>query len=155
VITASDTRGRKDDPSGDTAARLLERAGHRIVHRAWVRDRTSALRRAARSALAKATVDVVVVTGGTGVADRDCTPEALGPLMDKRLPGFGERFRALSVRQVGSASWLSRADAGIARGRLLVLLPGSTAAVTLAVRRLLVPELGHVVRLLGRFAGGS
>ncbi|HYM80729.1 MAG TPA: molybdopterin-binding protein, partial [Candidatus Limnocylindria bacterium] len=155
VITVSDTRGRGDDPSGDALARLLERAGHRIVARAWIRDEPGPLRRAARAALARPAVDVVVVTGGTGVAARDRTPESLEPLMEKRLPGFGERFRALSERQVGSAAWLSRAEAGIARGRLLVLLPGSTAAVTLAARRLLIPELGHVVRLLGRFPGGS
>ncbi len=94
---------------------------------------------------------MLIVTGGTGVAPRDVTPEALAPLVERWLPGFGERFRALSVAEVGAAAWLSRAAAGVARGRLLVMLPGSTAAVTLAVRRLLLPELVHAVRLLGRF----
>jgi len=155
IVTVSDTRDADDDPSGDRIARLLERAGHAVSARAWVRDRPAAIRRAARAALERRDVDVVILTGGTGIAPRDGTPEAIAPLIDKPLPGFGERFRALSSAQVGSAAWLSRAGAGVARDRLIVFLPGSTAAVELAVRRLIVPELGHVVRLLGRFHEGD
>ena len=155
IVTVSDTRGPKDDPSGDRIAALLERAGHAVASRAWVRDRVPAIRRAARAALERRDVDVLILTGGTGIAPRDRTPEALAPLIEKPLPGFGEQFRALSSAQVGSAAWLSRAGAGIARDRLVVFLPGSTAAVELAVRRLIVPELGHVARLLGRFHEGD
>ena len=151
IVTVSDTRGPRDDRSGDRIARLIERAGHGVISRAWVRDDVRAIRAAVRAAVRLRAVDVVITTGGTGIAPRDRTPEALAPLVDRWLPGFGERFRALSQNEVGSAAWLSRAEAGVAAGRLLVLLPGSTAAVTLAVRRLLLPELGHVVRLLGRF----
>jgi molybdopterin adenylyltransferase len=150
VITVSDTRSRSEDASGDTIARMVGHAGHRVASRTLVRDQVPAIRRAVRAALANKTVDVVIVTGGTGIASRDVTPEALEPLVETPLPGFGERFRALSVAQVGSAAWLSRAGAGIARGRLVVALPGSPHAVELALAELVIPELGHVVRLLGR-----
>lgn len=151
LLTVSDTRGRERDQSGALIQRLLERAGHVVATRAWVPDEPEAVRRAARAALRRPEVDAVIATGGTGVAPRDRTPEALGPLIRKWLPGFGERFRALSHSQVGSAAWLSRAAAGVAAGRLLVMLPGSPAAVELAMRRLLLPELAHVIRLVGRF----
>lgn len=126
-----------------------------MVSRAWVRDEAPAIRRAVRAALARRDVDAVLVAGGTGVAPRDVTPEAVAPLVQRWLPGFGEMFRMLSMRQVGSAAWLSRAAAGVARGRLLVILPGSPAAVRLAADRLLVPELAHAARLLGRFPRGE
>lgn len=155
IVTVSDTRGRDDDPSGDLLARRVERGGHAVVARRWVRDQAAAIRRTVRGALARRDVDAVLVTGGTGVAPRDVTPEAVTPLVQRWLPGFGERFRALSERHVGSAAWLSRAAAGVARGRLLVILPGSPAAVRLAADRLLVPELAHVARLLGRFKRGE
>jgi molybdenum cofactor biosynthesis protein B len=151
VVTVSDTRSKRNDPSGDVITRMLERANHQVLVRNWVSDRIAAIRRAVRAALLRK-VDVVILTGGTGLAPRDRTPEALEPLIEVALPGFGERFRALSTDEVGSATWLSRAGAGVAKGRLLVWLPGSTAAVTLALEQLLIPELGHAVRLLGRFA---
>jgi molybdenum cofactor biosynthesis protein B len=150
-VTVSDTRGRADDPSGDLLARRVELGGHAVVSRAWVVDEARAIRRVVRAALARRDVDAVLVTGGTGVAPRDVTPEAIAPLVQRWLPGFGEMFRMLSQRQIGSAAWLSRAAAGVARGRLLVILPGSPAAVRLAANRLLVPELAHAARLLGRF----
>ena len=150
IVTVSDTRGPADDRSGDTLQRRLERGGHRVVDRAWVADETQAIRRRVRRALARADVDAVLVTGGTGVTPRDVTPEAVGPLVERWLPGFGELFRTLSYGEVGGAAWLSRAAAGVAKGRLLVILPGSPAAVRLAMDRLLVPELAHVARLLGR-----
>lgn len=150
IITVSDTRRGAEDVSGARAAELVARSGHVVVARAWTRDEIVAIRSALRAALRDRRVDGVVLTGGTGVAARDRTPEAVAPLIDRWLPGFGERFRAASERQVGAAAWLSRAGAGIARGRLIVFLPGSTAAVDLALRRLVLPELGHVVALLDR-----
>jgi molybdenum cofactor biosynthesis protein B len=155
IITVSDTRGRATDPSGAALARGLERAGHRVLSRAWVKDEVAAIRRTLRSALASDRVDAVLLTGGTGIARRDRTPEALRPLIELELPGFGELFRFLSYRQVGSAAWLSRAGAGIAKGRLVVWLPGSPPAVRLAVTKLLGPELGHALGLLGRQPGGA
>jgi molybdenum cofactor biosynthesis protein B len=154
-VTVSDTREPKTDASGDLLERAFVQAGHRVAARRWVRDERSAIRRAVGTLLQRRDVDVVVVTGGSGIAPRDVTPEALRPLMRPELPGFGERFRAISAQQVGSAAWLSRATAGVARGRLLVLLPGSPRAVALAAEELLIPELGHVVRLLGRLPRGE
>ena len=150
IVTVSDSRRGAEDTSGARIEELLTRAGHRVVTRAWVTDDPAPLRRTVRGALARAEVDVVIVTGGTGIAPRDRTPEALVPLMQTFLPGFGERLRALSVEQVGAAAWMSRTCAGVASGRLLVLLPGSRAAVDFALRKMLLPELHHVVRLLGR-----
>ena len=151
ILTVSDTRHAATDTSGAVIERLLVRARHRVVRRAWVRDERTAIRRAARAALARPEVDVLIVTGGTGLAPRDVTPEALTPLIERWLPGFGELFRWVSMGQVGSAAWLSRAAAGVARGRLVVMLPGSTPAVTLAMKRLILPELIHAARMLGRY----
>ena len=150
ILTVSDTRRGSEDRSGAAIERLLIGAGHSVAVRAWTRDDMAAIRRAARAALSRRDVDVLIVTGGTGAAPRDRTPEALDPLIDRPLPGFGELFRARSVAQVGAAAWLSRAAAGVARGRLLVMLPGSTSAVELALEELLLPELAHVVRMIGR-----
>ncbi len=151
IITVSDTRRDAEDTSGALAESLLTGAGAVVVSRAWVRDQVAAIRSAARRALAGRGTDVVLFTGGTGVAPRDVTPEALEPLLERALPGFGERFRQRSWASVGSAAWMSRAGAGVARGRLVVYLPGSTGAVRQALEELLIPELAHVVRLLGRF----
>jgi molybdopterin adenylyltransferase len=151
IITVSDTRRGAADLSGAHAALLIERSGHRVVTRAWVSDDARAIRRVLRDVLARPAVDVAVITGGTGIAPRDRTPEAVGPLVDRWLPGFGELVRAQSVVQVGMAAWLSRVAAGVAGGRLVVMLPGSRAAVDLALTRVLLPELAHAVRLLGRF----
>ncbi|HTK32652.1 MAG TPA: MogA/MoaB family molybdenum cofactor biosynthesis protein [Candidatus Saccharimonadaceae bacterium] len=150
VITVSDSRRGRDDTSGAALTALLERAGHVVAMRGWVGDDAAAIRRAVRESLARADVDAVLITGGTGIAPRDVTPEAVAPLLDRTLPGFGEAFRVFSLSDVGPAAWLSRAGAGVARGRLVVWLPGSRRAVTLALRRVLLPELGHAVRLLGR-----
>lgn len=151
IVTVSDSRRGADDTSGARIAALLERAGHVVAARAWVRDEPAAIRRAVRTALARPDVDLVVVTGGTGLAPRDRTPEALEPLIERPLPGFGETFRTLSLEQVGAAAWMSRAAAGVARGRLLFMLPGSIRAVDLAMRRLIVPEIAHALRTMGRW----
>jgi molybdenum cofactor biosynthesis protein B len=150
IITVSDTRGAREDKSGDLAAGLLEGAGHQVSSRAWARDEVAAIRRAVRAALARRATDVMILTGGTGVSPRDRTPEAVRPLLDYELPGFGEMFRSLSVAEIGTAAWLSRAGAGVSRRRLVVYLPGSPAAVELALRRVLIPELAHLLFILGR-----
>jgi molybdenum cofactor biosynthesis protein B len=152
VITVSDTRRGDADTGGALVERLIGRAGHRVAVRAWVRDDAREIRRAAGAALARRDVDCVILTGGTGLSPRDRTPESLAPLAEKWLPGFGELFRVLSLKQVGAAAWLSRAAAFVARGKLVVTLPGSTAAVELAMKKLLLPELAHTLRALGRFS---
>lgn len=144
VITVSDTRTLETDTGGALLAELLEAAGHRVLERAVVRDDVEAIRAAVRAALACEAAHAVLLTGGTGIAPRDVTPEAIAPLLERTLPGFGELFRMLSFEEIGSAAILSRATAGIAAGRVVAALPGSRAAIRLALERLLLPELPHL-----------
>ena len=148
TVTGSDTRTDADDEGGAVLVERLRAAGATVVEHARVRDEPEAIRAAVEALLARSDVDAVVTTGGTGIAPRDQTLEALAPLLDKTLDGFGEALRRLSWEQVGARSMLSRAAAGVARGRILVMLPGSPKAVTLAVDALLAPTLGHMVALL-------
>ena len=145
VITVSDTRTAETDTGGRLLQQLLEGAGHTLCHRTWVRDDVTAITGAIDAAV-QAGADVVVTTGGTGIAPRDVTYEAVTGLLEKRLDGFGELFRLLSYRAIGTAALLSRATAGVARGVVIVALPGSEAAVRLAVTEVLLPELVHLVQ---------
>ena len=144
IITASDTRTPESDVSGQLIAERLIAAGH-LVHR-YVVERDEAARIAAliRDFGAAGCV-VVVVNGGTGIAKRDSTFEAIDGLLEKRLPGFGELFRMLSFQEIGAAAMLSRATAGLAGSTLIFSVPGSPNAVELAMDRLIVPELRHLV----------
>lgn len=145
VITVSDTRTVENDTSGRTLADLAQGAGHRIETATIVPDEVAAIRRAVREALRSDAVDVVVLTGGTGFSPRDVTLDAVEPLLETRIDGFGELFRMLSWQQVGSAAMLSRAAAGLVGGRAVFLLPGSTKAVALAMESLILPEAGHLL----------
>jgi len=144
VITVSDTRTLADDSGGALLVELLEGAGHPIVGRALVPDDIDAIQHALDEAVMRDDVAAVFVTGGTGIAPRDVTPEALLPVLDRVIPGFGELFRSLSYQEIGAAALLSRALAGVVRGRLVAALPGSRAAIRLAMEKLLLPELGHL-----------
>ncbi|MCX5739997.1 MAG: MogA/MoaB family molybdenum cofactor biosynthesis protein [Proteobacteria bacterium] len=144
VITVSDTRTLADDSGGALLVELIESAGHRVVDRSIVPDEVDAIRAAVDVAVMRDDVHAVLLTGGTGIAARDVTPEALEPILDRVIPGFGELFRALSYQEIGSAALLSRALAGTVRGRVVVALPGSRAAIRLAVEKLLLPELPHL-----------
>jgi molybdopterin adenylyltransferase len=144
VLTVSDTRTLETDAGGALVAELLAGAGHPLVSRELVRDDAEAIRSAALAALAQPEVRALIVTGGTGVAPRDVTPDALEPLLERPLPGFGELFRMLSFAEIGSAALLSRACAGLRGGRLVFVLPGSRGALRLAMERLILPELGHL-----------
>lgn len=148
VVTASGSRTEEDDTSGDLIRERVGRAGHRVVESMVVPDHTVEIRWAVQGLLARGDVDVVVVTGGTGFSPRDVTVEAVSPLFEEEVVGFGELFRMLSWEQVGSAAMLSRATAGVARGRALFLLPGSPKAVALAMDRLILPETPHLVGLV-------
>jgi molybdenum cofactor biosynthesis protein B len=148
VVTVSDTRTPDTDVSGARIRAALEEAGHRVVSYAILPDEPARIREHVERVLVDPGVQAVIVNGGTGIAPRDTTYEALTALLEKRLEGFGELFRMLSWEQVGAAAMLSRAAAGVARGKILASLPGSPDAVELAMRRLLVPELGHMARLL-------
>ncbi len=148
VLTVSSSKGPDDDASGRSARDLLAAAGHSVADYRVVRDDRRAIAAAVREWVRK--VDVVVVTGGTGVTRDDVTVEALRPLFEKELPGFGEMFRALSARRVGSAAFLSRAAAGVAKSTAVFCLPGSPDGVRLALKSILLPELPHLVGLLRR-----
>jgi molybdenum cofactor biosynthesis protein B len=143
VITVSDTRTLETDTGGARAVELLEGAGHRVVAREIVRDEPAAIAAALRAALA-GEARALVVTGGTGVAPRDVTPETVEPLLERVVPGFGELFRALSYQEIGSAALLSRALAGLVDGRVVFVIPGSRGAVSLALEKLVLPEIGHL-----------
>jgi molybdenum cofactor biosynthesis protein B len=144
VITVSDTRTLETDKGGALVAELLEGASHVVASRVVVKDDPDAIRQAVEGALAADGVRAVVLTGGTGVAPRDVTPESVAPLLEREVPGFGELFRMLSYEDIGSAALLSRALAGLARGRVIFVLPGSSGAVRLAMEKLILPEIGHL-----------
>jgi molybdenum cofactor biosynthesis protein B len=154
VITVSDTRTLADDSGGALVCELLEAAGHEVALREIVKDEREAIRAALARALASADCAAVVLTGGTGISPRDVTPEAVEPLLERALPGFGELFRQLSFAEIGAAAMLSRALAGLARGKPVFALPGSRAAVRLALDRLILPELGHLAGEAGKEARG-
>lgn len=150
VLTVSDTRTAADDRSGDLLVSALEAAGHRVAAREIVPDEPTRVDAILRRWLAEGEAEVLVTTGGTGIAVRDTTVEVVERLLDKRLDGFGELFRMLSHREIGAAAMLSRAVAGLAGRTVLFALPGSSAAVRLALEELIVPELPHVLRELRR-----
>ena len=150
VITVSDTRTEDTDTGGRAIVEVLTAAGHEIVGRAIVKDDPEFLRDAIGRQLANPAVQAIITTGGTGITSRDSTFEAVSGMLWKRLDGFGELFRMLSYHQIGAAAMMSRAVAGTVAGRVVVSLPGSEAAVRLALEKLLVPELGHLVREASR-----
>ncbi len=148
IVTVSDTRTMDTDTSGGAARRLLEEAGHRVVAYTIVPDEPARVRELVSVFVADPAIDAVITNGGTGLAPRDTTYEAIVGLVDKRLDGFGELFRALSYAEIGAAAMLSRAVAGVAGDTVVASLPGSTAAVELALSKLLLPQLGHMVQLV-------
>ena len=150
VITVSDTRTEDTDTGGRAIIELLTAAGQEIVGRTIVKDDAELLRDAIGRQLANPAVQAIITTGGTGITSRDCTYEAVNAMLWKRLDGFGELFRMLSYQQIGAAAMMSRAVAGTIAGRVIVALPGSEAAVRLAIEKLILPELGHLVREAGR-----
>ncbi|HEV8579894.1 MAG TPA: MogA/MoaB family molybdenum cofactor biosynthesis protein [Thermoanaerobaculia bacterium] len=145
VVTVSDSRSPEDDTSGDAIRNLISTSGHRIANSTLVRDDVAAIREAVRRSLALPEVDVVVATGGTGFSPRDLTLEAVRPLLERSVDGFGELFRMLSYEQVGAAAMLSRAAAGLIGAKAVFLLPGSPKAVALAMEKLILPEAAHLL----------
>jgi molybdopterin adenylyltransferase len=145
VLTISDTRTPETDTGGDTIDELMRGAGHEVVERDIVGDDATRIRTKLLDLLARSDVDAVITTGGTGISARDTTYEVVDRMLEKRLDGFGEIFRMLSYEEVGAAAVLSRAVAGAVGDKLVACLPGSRNAVRLAVEKLLVPEIAHVV----------
>jgi molybdenum cofactor biosynthesis protein B len=144
ILTISDTRTADTDKSGAIIADLLTEEGHTVTGRKIVKDDAGAVTDAVRGQLS-GHARAIITTGGTGISPRDNTYEAVTSLFDKRLDGFGEIFRMLSYEVIGSAAMLSRACAGVAKGKVIFVLPGSTPAVKLAMARLILPELTHIV----------
>jgi molybdenum cofactor biosynthesis protein B len=145
VITVSDSRTPETDTGGATVRELAAAAGHRVLGADLVRDEIPAIRQAVEAILLSTGIDVLVLTGGTGVSPRDVTVAAVTPLFERPIEGFGELFRMLSYEQIGAAAMLSRATAGLIDGRAVFLLPGSPGAVALAMEKLILPEAAHLL----------
>ena len=146
VVTVSDTRTEETDQGGGAIVELLSREGHDVAGKTIVPDDPARVRDALLAGIETSDVDVVIATGGTGITRRDGTYEVVAALLDKRIDGFGELFRSLSYEEIGPAAMLSRACAGLAGGTIIISLPGSEHAVRLAMTKLILPELGHMVR---------
>lgn len=146
VLTVSDTRTDATDTAGAAIIELLKSAGHHVAGKAIEKDDPARVATLVRQQAAVADVDAVITTGGTGLTSRDSTFEAIDTLLTKKLPGFGELFRMLSFQQIGSAAMMSRACAGTIGKVVVISLPGSEKAVRLAMTKLVIPELTHLVQ---------
>jgi molybdenum cofactor biosynthesis protein B len=152
IITLSDTRTEATDKSGAFLKQSIEDNGHRVARYEIVSDDPEAIAQALDAALSDPDVGVLVTTGGTGISARDSAYETISSRLDKRLDGFGELFRMLSFKEIGAAAMLSRAVGGVASGRALFALPGSTAAVRLGFEQLILPQVQHLHHELTRHA---
>jgi molybdenum cofactor biosynthesis protein B len=146
VLTVSDTRTLENDTGGQSVVDHLTAANHQVVERQIVPDDPARMRPLLDELCGRSDVDAILLTGGTGVASRDQTYETISTLLDKPMPGYGEIFRMLSYEEIGPAACLSRALGGIARGKVVLSMPGSPAGVRLAMEKIIVPELSHFVR---------
>jgi len=146
LLTVSDSRTEADDTSGNLLRNQAEQAGHQVVAREIIPDDVYRMRAVFSRWIAEPQVQVVLSTGGTGITGRDSTPEAVAPLLDKRIEGFGELFRALSFEEIGPATIQSRALAGLANGTFIFCLPGSSGACRTAWDKILQPQLDHRTR---------
>jgi molybdenum cofactor biosynthesis protein B len=146
VLTVSDTRNEQTDTGGAAIQDLLLSAGHHVTGKVIVKDDPAAVANRVKEQVMSGKVDAIITTGGTGITKRDSTFEAIDALLQKKLPGFGELFRMLSYQDIGSAAMMSRACAGTVGAVVVIALPGSESAVRLAMTKLVVPELGHMVQ---------
>jgi molybdenum cofactor biosynthesis protein B len=145
VVTVSDSRSHGTDESGPLMQEILEEAGHQVAHFELIPDDEERIGETISRLASRADVEAVLVNGGTGIAPRDRTFEAISALLERKLEGFGEIFRSLSYQEIGPAAILSRAVAGLVGSTVVFSMPGSPGAVRLAMKKLVVPELGHVV----------
>ena len=146
VLTVSDTRTEETDTAGRAICELLKSAGHVVAGKAIEKDEPARVAELVRQHAVIGDVEAIITTGGTGITSRDSTYEAIDALLTKRLPGFGELFRMLSYQDIGSAAMMSRACAGTIGKAVVISLPGSEKAVRLAMTKLVIPELGHLVQ---------
>ncbi|WP_447971760.1 MogA/MoaB family molybdenum cofactor biosynthesis protein [Nitrospira sp. M1] len=145
VITCSDTRTPETDTSGQLIQQLLNQRHHRVSSYTIIKDEPTEISRVLQEAASNDSIETIIINGGTGISRRDATYEAIDALLEKRLDGFGEIFRYLSYKEIGSPAMLSRATAGLYRGKVIFSVPGSRAAVQLAMEELILPEMGHIV----------
>ena len=150
ILTVSDTRTLEDDLGGQLIEQQMLAAGHRVCQREIVVDEMHRIREVAKRLIETEACEALLVTGGTGLAARDCTTEAIEPLFDACIPGYGELFRMLSFAEIGSAAMLSRASGGRVGKKVILTMPGSPAGVRLAMERLIVPEIAHLVHHAGK-----
>jgi len=149
IITLSSSRSLNDDQSGDMIQKLLEDSGHTVAIRKLISDNRTVLRATLRELARQKDVNIIITTGGTGIAASDITIETVRGMLEKELPGFNSLFMLLSYPQAKSASMLSRAMAGTLKGKGVFCLPGSPRACKLATEALIIPEIGHMMTLLG------
>jgi molybdenum cofactor biosynthesis protein B len=147
VITVSDTRTPDNDTSGQFMQQALKHAGHHVSAYTIVKDEPEEIRRLLQHFIQAADTDAILLSGGTGLSPRDGTYEVVQACLEKELTGFGELFRFLSYEEIGAAAMMSRATAGVARGTVIVSMPGSSAAVRLAMEKLILPELAHMTHI--------
>ncbi len=146
VITISDSRTEEDDESGKLIRQRLGDNGHQVLSHCLLKNDAAAIRGKIEEMVAREDVQAIITTGGTGVSHRDVTVDTVQPMLEKRLDGFGELFRYLTYQEIGTGSILSRAVAGVIRGTVILCFPGSLGATTLAMDKVILPELGHLVR---------
>ena len=150
VIVVSGSRTAKTDESGKLITSLLERDGHRVTSFCILGNDSEALGEKVNRLLAGENPDAIITSGGTGASHMDITIETIAPLLDKKLDGFGELFRYLTYREIGAGSILSRAMAGVIKGKIIICLPGSIEATQTAMEKIILPEIGHMVREASR-----
>ena len=146
VITISSTRTEQDDESGRLIRQKLNQNGHRVTSYCILKDEANSIKKKVCELLEEDELQVIITNGGTGVSHRDVTVETIYPLLEKNLDGFGELFRFLTYQEIGTGSIMSRAIAGVAKGKVIICLPGSPEAASLAMDKIILPEIGHLVR---------
>jgi len=146
VLTISDSRTEQDDESGKLIKQRLSDHGHRVTSYAILKNEADSIKKKLYELLRQEELQVIITSGGTGVSHRDITVETISPILEKKLDGFGELFRSLSYQEIGTTSIMSRAIAGVAGGKVILCLPGSPEAAKLAMDKVILPEIGHLVR---------
>ena len=146
VVVISDSRTEQNDESGKLIMQLLKSNGHKVLSYCILKNDADSIRKKIDELLNEKSLQVIINSGGTGISHRDITIEAISPTLEKKIDGFGELFRFLTYQQIGTASIMSRAMAGIVKGKVIICLPGSVKAVNLAVESIILPEIGHLVR---------
>jgi molybdopterin adenylyltransferase len=146
VLIISDSRTEQDDESGKFIKNNLVKEGHQVADYAILKNDAQAIRNKIDELLVRSDVQVIITSGGTGLSHRDVTVDTIQSMLDKKLDGFGELFRQLTFQQIGTGSILSRALGGMAKGKVILCIPGSLDAVTLAMEKIIIPEIGHLVR---------